>query len=237
MASLDQQTPPRSTATRSSATRSVSDRTPAPRLGLGPDALPRLAPQGEPSDHELLRQFREGNQEAATRIYLRYAHRLHALARARCCERLAQRVEADDIVQSVFRTFFRRATRGCYDVPDGEELWKLFLVIALNKIRDERSFHFAAKRDVRLAKGSGYLERVATSAPGQDPRPRLHLKMVIAEALAQLPPVYRRIVELRIDGHEVAEIARVTERSKRTVERTLQEFRAKLSELLAVEDA
>lgn len=228
MTPLDPQTLPTWTA--------PSDPTPPPRLRPDADAaLAQPADEYEPSDHELLRQFREGNQEAATRIFLRYAHRLHALARARCCERLAQRVEADDIVQSVFRTFFRRVSRGCYDVPDGEELWKLFLVIALNKIRDERSYHFAAKRDVRLAKGSGFLERLAT-APGQDPRPRLHLKMVISEALATLPAAYRRIVEMRIDGHEVAEIARATERSKRTVERTLQEFRTKLSKLLSVEE-
>jgi hypothetical protein len=34
-------------------------------------------------------------------------------------------VDAVDLVQSIFRTFFRRVRRGCYDVPDGEELWKL----------------------------------------------------------------------------------------------------------------
>ncbi len=51
---------------------------------------------------------------------------------------LAGRVDADDIVQSVFRTFFRRVAKGDYEVPDGEELWKLFLVIALNKVRTGR---------------------------------------------------------------------------------------------------
>ena len=188
----------------------------------------------EPSDHELLKQFRDGSQEAATRIYLRYARRLHALAKTRCSEQLAKRVEPEDIVQSVFRTFFRRVSRDCYDVPDGEELWKLFLVIALNKIRDEHSFHFAAKRDVRLAKGSATLERLALTTPGQDPRSRLNLEMVIAEALEQLPAAYRRIIDLRIEGHEVSAIAAATGRSKRTVERTLQEFRTKLSSLLAI---
>ncbi|MCI0681356.1 MAG: sigma-70 family RNA polymerase sigma factor [Gemmataceae bacterium] len=191
----------------------------------------------EPSDHELLKRFRDGSQEAATRIYLRYARRLHALAKTRCSEQLAKRVAPEDIVQSVFRTFFRRVARDCYDVPDGEELWKLFLVIALNKIRDEHSFHFAAKRDVRLAKGSASLERLAATTSGQDPRSRLNLEMVIQEAMDQLPPAYRRMIELRIEGHEVAAIAAATGRSKRTVERTLQEFRTKLNGLLAVEDA
>ena len=40
---------------------------------------------------------------------------------------------------------------GDYDVPPGEELWGLLLVIALNKIRTEETFHRAGKRDVRLS--------------------------------------------------------------------------------------
>ena len=42
-------------------------------------------------------------------------------------------------------------SQGDYDVPPGEELWGLLLVIALNKIRTEETFHRAAKRDVRLS--------------------------------------------------------------------------------------
>src|SRR5687768_8549317 len=213
----------------------LSRKTDPPRLvprRRAPSELPAI--DHEPTDHELLKQFRDGSQEAATAIYLRYARRLHALAKTRCSEQLAKRVAPEDIVQSVFRTFFRRVSRDCYDVPDGEELWKLFLVIALNKIRDEHSFHFAAKRDVRLAKGSASLERLAATATGQDPRSRMNLEMVIAEAMEQLPAAYRRIIELRIEGHEVAAIAATSGRSKRTVERTLQEFRTKLNGLLDV---
>src|SRR5262245_11532311 len=107
-----------------------------------PRTPPRLPPGAdeEPSDGSLLRRYRRGDQAAATRLYLRYANRLRALARARCSPDLAQRVDPDDIVQSVFRSFFRRARSGAYEVPDGEELWKLFLVIALNKIRAEGAF-------------------------------------------------------------------------------------------------
>src|SRR6185369_9460641 len=87
------------------------------------------------SDHSLLRRLREGSEDAATQLYRRYACRLDALTRANTARDLAPRVDSEDIVQSVFRTFFRRVTAGGYDVPDGEELWKLFLVIGLNKIR------------------------------------------------------------------------------------------------------
>jgi hypothetical protein len=43
---------------------------------------------------------------------------------------------------------------------------------------------------------------------------------------------YRALAGLRIQGHEVAEIARQSGRSKRTVERILQDVRARLRQLL-----
>src|SRR5437870_3821251 len=102
------------------------------------------------SDQSLLRRFRLGQEDAAAEIYRRYAPRLHSLARRQCSGSLALRVDADDIVQSVFSAFFEGARKGLYDVPDGEDLWRLILVIALNKVRAKRIFHRAAKRDVRL---------------------------------------------------------------------------------------
>src|SRR5690349_20841483 len=88
-----------------------------------------------PSDGSLLARVREGSQDAAAALYHRYAQRLLALARAKCGDDLAARVDAEDIVQSVFGSFFRGARQGYYDVPSGEEMWGLLLVIGLNKIR------------------------------------------------------------------------------------------------------
>src|SRR5258708_39815533 len=83
----------------------------------------------EPSDYLLLCRFRRGSQEAAQNLYQRYAKRLRALARTQCAAALAKRVDPDDIVQSVFDTFFHGASSGRYDILDGEDLWKLFLVL------------------------------------------------------------------------------------------------------------
>jgi len=164
-------------------------------------------------------------------LYVRYVHRLRALVRARCSSELARRVEPEDIVQSVFRRFFRRVRQGDYDVPAGEELWGLFLVIALNRIRAAESFHRADKRDVRLtitADAGNYIE----AAQGHDEVAYSVLQMTIAEALEQVPEKQRVMLELRIQGHEVAEIAQKTGRSKRTVERNLQEVRTRLRAVL-----
>ncbi len=183
-----------------------------------------------PSDHSLLKQYRHGNQDAAQEIYQRYAKRLRSLAQSQLSNRLAGRVGADDIVQSVFGSFFRGVKGAFYDVPRGEELWKLLLVIALHKIRNEGDYHLAAKRDVRRTVSD---EAVATAA--DDRAAETFLQLVVDEALAQLTPMHKQMVELRMEGFSVMEIAAKTGRAKRTVERLLQQARTKLGNSLAEE--
>jgi RNA polymerase sigma-70 factor (ECF subfamily) len=190
------------------------------------------APEPGPSDRSLLRRFREGQPDAATQLYLRYAGRLFALAQRQRGADLAARVDPEDIVQSVFRTFFRRAARGDYDVPEGDELWKLFLVIALNKVRSTAEHHRAAKRDVRQTQAGAAFDDALRNAADRDGDALATLRMVIDDVLQTLPPSQRAIIEHRIEGCEVEEIARKTGRAKRSVERALQDFRKKLSSLI-----
>ena len=56
------------------------------------------------------------------------------------------------------------------------------------------------------------------------------LKMVLDEQMAGLPESNREIIRMRIEGYEIGEIAEGTGRSRRTVERVLQDFRARLSQ-------
>jgi len=186
-----------------------------------------------PSDRSLLRRVKQGEEDAATDLYLRYARRLQALAQVQSSPALAARFDPDDVVQSVFRTFFRRASEGQYDIPPGEELWGLFLVIALNKIRKLGAYHRAAKRDVGITAGSQHLVQTLRDTQAGDETAVQTLKMVIEDVLDRLTAVQRRMVELRIEGHDVASIAEQTERSKRTVERVLQRFRERLGTLVS----
>jgi RNA polymerase sigma-70 factor (ECF subfamily) len=188
-------------------------------------------PRETVSDESLLQQYRGGDQNAATQLYKRYVTRLRAVAESKCSNKLARRVDADDIVQSVFRTFFRGLNQGLYDVPESQQLWNLLLVIVANKARARGAYHNAAKRDVRLTAAVDYTEE-SVQAKLEDPTPPVELQMAIQDALEQLDSRQRQMVEMRIQGHEVTEIANLTKRSKRTVERTLQDARNKLRELL-----
>ena len=184
------------------------------------------------SDQSLLRRIQSGHSDASTQLYLRYAKRLQALVASNSSPDLARRVDAEDIVQSVFRTFFRRAALGDYSVPEGEQLWKLLLVIALNKVRAEGAYHRAAKRDVRQTVVGEAFEQAIESGRGNDEIALAALRMVIEDLLAGMPEANRRVIELRIEGNEVNEITELTQRSKRTVERVLQSFRARLEALV-----
>src|SRR4051812_7427929 len=100
---------------------------------IGPTEHAPAAPAG--TDANLLQRYRTGDEAAATDLYVRYAHRLRALARQYCTPNFAGRFDADDVIQSVFRAFFHGARHRAYDVPPEGELWGLLMVLALNKIR------------------------------------------------------------------------------------------------------
>jgi RNA polymerase sigma-70 factor (ECF subfamily) len=151
------------------------------------------------------------------------------LARKSITGRLQSRIDAEDIVQSVFRMFFAAAQRSGYDVPATADLWNLISVIALNKIRTAAAFHRAAKRDIRLT-AALQLDRVSRWMTG--PAGSEIGEAGIQEALASLPPRQRQILELRLQAYTVDEISEQIRRSKRTVERNLQSARAQLVSLL-----
>jgi RNA polymerase sigma-70 factor (ECF subfamily) len=175
-----------------------------------------------------VRRYREGEEEAATALYLRYARRLRALAARRTGAEFAGRFDADDVVQSVFRAFFQGVRRKAYDVPPGGEIWGLLLVLALNKVRSQVDHHRAAKRDIgQTVRGTDYARQKPLA---RDDSAAMFLRMMLEEQLAELPESNRTIVRMRMEGYEVAEIAEQAGRSRRTVERVLRDFRDRLTD-------
>ncbi len=177
---------------------------------------------GDPSDRDLVRSVRSGLSRAATDLYRRYADRLSCLARRNIGTSLARRVEPEDVVQSVFRTFFRRVTAGHYDVPEGREIWGLLVVIAVNKVRSAAVFHHAAKRDIDRTEPLSSMAQLSVSNESAA------IQEVIADVTSTLPPMQQSIVRKRLDGFSTSEIATAVNRSNRTVERVLQRFRSVL---------
>ena len=63
--------------------------------------------------------------------------------------KLARRMDAEDVVQSAFRSFFSGVNRDQFQLEESGDLWRLLVVIALNKLRRQAAFHGAAKRQFK----------------------------------------------------------------------------------------
>ena len=98
---------------------------------------------------DLVARWCQGDQRAAAELFRRYADRLIALARSRLSGKLAGRVDPEDVVQSVYRSFFASARKGRYDLQQGGDLWRLLLTITLNKLHDLVKGNARDKRDIK----------------------------------------------------------------------------------------
>src|SRR4051794_13811304 len=69
----------------------------------------------------LLERYRRGDDRAADAIFARYFERLTLLARSRLSARLARRTDPEDVVMSVYRSFFVEARDGRFVLGRGGE--------------------------------------------------------------------------------------------------------------------
>lgn len=184
------------------------------------------------SDKMLLGALSQGSPDAANVLYLRYAQQLRALVAANCSPMLAKREDVEDIVQSIFGSFFRAASKEMYDVPAGDHLWKLFVVIALNKVRAKGNYHRRYKRDARRLVDGGWLDVAGDYVASNDETSRNLLTLAIDDVMGHLSLEHQQAIQFRIEGFNVAEIAAKLECSKRTTERLLQEARSRIAEML-----
>jgi|SRR5579875_761342 RNA polymerase sigma factor (sigma-70 family) len=182
----------------------------------------------QPSDPQtLLSLLRAGDEKAAQQVFDAYVDSLLRLARKRLNQRLARRVDPEDIVQSVFRTFFRRVKAGKLVLAEQDDLGKLLTRITVRKALRQVARHTAIKRDCALEDN--------TSAPGdlaELPAAQPSAEVVVAfldlleHFFASLRPQDRQVLEMRLEGYGTLEIAHKLGTSDRHVRRVLERIRA-----------
>jgi RNA polymerase sigma factor (sigma-70 family) len=183
----------------------------------------------------LLARWREGDQHAATELYERYAERLIALARSRLSAKLAARFDPEDVVQSACRSFFARARAGQFALQQSDDLWQLLVAITLHKLRRQVKHHQADKRAIdheASAPTATETFGLPIQALARDPAPdeAAALTDVVEEIMRGSRPVDGRIIEMRLQGYTVEEIAAETRRSERTVWRVLEQLKQRLEQ-------
>ena len=198
------------------------------------DEIPNV--DDEPA--ELLEKWQRGDQSAATALYRRYAERLIALAASRLPANLSHRIEPEDAVQSAFRCFFADSREGRFRLKASDDLWQLLAVITLCKVRNQMRDAHREKRDVgreRSLDAETASADVQESLVTHEPSPAEALALIdeVQEAMRRLGPREQRVLELRLSGHAVSDIAAELRISSATVDRTLRRIKQQLQQWFA----
>ncbi|TWT80362.1 RNA polymerase sigma factor [Planctomycetes bacterium CA13] len=185
-----------------------------------------------------------GDSTAANRIWQHYFDRLVRCVRGRIYGQNRAVSDEEDIVLSVFDSFYNAAEKGRFpDLADRDDLWRLLLRMAARKAVDKQRHDLRQRRggNVRLhsldhADDDGAVEdgRVI-EAIGDEPSPEMVLMM--QESVEQFfshlgVGQLRDLAVAKLEGYSNAELAKRFGCSERTIERRLHLIREKCQQEL-----
>lgn len=182
----------------------------------------------------LISQLRAGNEEAAAQVFHRFAERLIGLARARLQDGLQGKLDPEDVLQSVFRSFFRRQQAGQFDLDNWDSLWSVLTVMTLRKCGHLKEYFRAARRDVRREEqGTAEALQALDALCAREPTPEeaAGLTDLLERLLRDFDERDRRILTLHLQGYNHAEIGQEVGWAERTVQRTILRARKRLQRL------
>jgi RNA polymerase sigma-70 factor (ECF subfamily) len=196
----------------------------------------------DPSFEDLMVRLRRGDESAAASIFQRFACRLIGLARSHLDGVIRQKVDPADIMQSAFKSFFRRHSRDEFDLDDWNSLWSLLTVITLRKCGHHIRHYRTAGRDLhREVVPRAHPEEATASweAIAREPTPSeaAMFAETLERLMARLKDRERTMVELSMQGCSIPEISAAVGRTERTVYRVLERVRSYLEEVQNLEPA
>jgi len=182
----------------------------------------------------------EQGETAYVDLVNQFTQRLLRLVDSRLSPALARRVDSEDVVQSVFRSFFRRSHE--FRFQRSGDLWRLLATMAVNKVRKQAARQGAEKRDYRRDQqldGNAGGEAIANQLFRDEPTPDqvVALEETLEQVVKELSPVEQRVFQMRLEGDSLAKISLELNRSQRTVRRILQTVREQIVARLTESDA
>ncbi len=187
---------------------------------------------------DLLTRLRTGDDQAAKAIFDRFANRLIGVARARLGQRFRPKLDPEDVVQSVYKSFFVRFAEGQFELKTWDNLWALLTVLTVRKCGHRIEYFQAARRDVRgeVAPPAGD-SSASWEALAREPTPveAALLTEVVEQLMRTLEPRHQEIVALTLQGLTPPEVSASVGCSERTVRRVLEQVRNWLERRQATE--
>ncbi len=188
--------------------------------------------QSSPEDNisDLVSRCRAGNEEAATILFRWHLDKLIALVRSRLSQKLNSRMDPEDILQSAYRSFFGGLVDGKFKVERSDELWSLLAAITLHKLYRQVARHTAKKRTVQRERPihqDDSLLGVEPELVAELPTPAQAAAVVeeLEHVMDRLDTLEQTMLQLRLEGYTVEEIAAKVDRSERTVRRLLEKIK------------
>ena len=179
----------------------------------------------------------QGDETGAEVVFHRFAGQLMVQAKQRLNPRLRQKIDPEDVVQSVFKSFFRRQADQPFDLENWESLWGLLLQITIRKCHRWVEHYGTHRRNLGAEVSTTPTDKSSMNfeAEGHEPRPsEIAVLNEMLDGLQQgLEPVEWEILSLRLQDYTVPEISVKVQRSERTVGRLLQRIRQHLAKQLA----
>ena len=177
---------------------------------------------------EFLERILSSSPDYEREVVERYSSELLELARRQLPAQIRSRVDPDDVVQSVYRTFFRRQQAGEFAFDETYDVWRLLATITYRKARSQITHHRRQQRDA-FREASDLEADAGTFDCTPEAEDVVVLIDLLEKALSQLPEHHHELVNLRLQGFSVAEVAEKVSVSERTVLRVL----ARLKKLIA----
>jgi RNA polymerase sigma-70 factor (ECF subfamily) len=186
---------------------------------------------------DFLARLHSRDDAAAQQLFARFTHQLVALALRHIEAGLRHKVEAEDVVQSVYKSFFLRYGSGNLEMVNWDSLWGLLTLITVRKCADRAAYHRAERRDAarEVSRPPGDESPAWLEPLGREPTPleAAALSETVEQLLAGLDDDERPILELSLQGYTTREISDRLGRAERTVRLLREGVRHRLERMQA----
>lgn len=176
----------------------------------------------------VLENVQQGDSRAEEAVHRQFVDKLLRVASKRISDRFRAKVAPEEIVQSVFVSFFRRHKNHEFQFDNWNDLWALLLRITVHKCVDRIAEFQTKKRDVRreLATTDSKLPPAfGAASPGPTAEEVLFFEETLDQLFDRLTPIQQKIVLMRLQGMSNLEISQSINRTERTVYRMLNQIK------------
>lgn len=179
-----------------------------------------------------IRQLGAANDDAAAQIWGTYESRLLSLAATHLSKAVRHVSDPEDVVASVFESFFERAAQGALPADaHRDDLWRLLSKIvqykAISHTRREMRRKRGGGRRVDAVSFDGERDLLAESpTPDLSPDVAAEVADTVDGILSLLDDQQREIIRLKLEGFLDREIAERLSVSIPTIERRLRLIRS-----------